>query len=262
MKILITGARSGIGYQVAIKLARKGHLVYLTTHTNQQAIELNRKIKELNVPVICFKLDITREEDRHLVDNLDIDVLINNAGIGVGGSIVEMDIDGVKENFEVNVFSSFSLLQQVYQNMTKHNKKGKIFIMSSLASMIPIPFLGSYCATKASISTLAFTLKKELKMINSNISISLIEPGAYKTGFNQVMIQNKEKYLYTESLFYKRRKELNYKQEKIFSLIEKRHLNSIVNKIVKEVENNKPKFKIRAPFLQRVGVKLFLLFFR
>lgn len=262
MKILITGARGGIANDVAMKLARRGHMIYLTTHTNQQAIEINRKIKELDLPIICFKLDITKEEDRHLVDTLDIDVLINHAGIGVGGSILEMDIEGVRENFEVNVFSSFSLLQLVYQKMKSNHKKGKILIMSSLASMIPLPFLGSYCATKATISTFAFTLREELKLIHSDISISLIEPGAYRTGFNQVMIQNKEKYLYQDSIFYQKREEINHRQEKLFAWIEKRRLSSIVNQIVREVEKDKPKFKIRAPFLQRIGAKLFLLLFR
>lgn len=262
MKILITGARSGISYQVAIKLARKGHFVYLTTHTNEQAISLNKKLEEYNLKILCFKLDITNEQDRHLIDNLDLDVLINHAGIGVGGSVVEMDLDDVRKNFEVNVFSSFQLLQLAYQNMRKRKKEGKIFIMSSLASMVPLPFLGSYCASKAAISTLTISLKKELRSIHSKIQISLIEPGAYRTGFNQVMIDNKEKYLYPNSLFYQKRQEISKKQTKLFSIMEKKHLDSIVNKIVKQVEKKKSKFKIRAPFLQRVGAKLYLLFLR
>lgn len=262
MNVLITGARSGIAYQVGIMLAKRGHHVYLTTHTNQEAIALNNKLKELPYHIVCFKLDVTLGQDRHLIDALDLDVLINHAGIGVGGSIVEMDLNGVRENFEVNVFSSFALLQLAYQNMLKKKKRGKILVMSSLASMIPIPFLGSYCASKAAISTIMLALKQELKMIDSKIQISLIEPGAYRTGFNQVMIQNKEAYLFKDSSFYHKRKEINAWQEKMFSYVEKKNLDSIVRRIVKEVEKPKSKFKIRAPFWQRVGVKLYLLFFR
>lgn len=262
MKILITGARSGIAYQVALKLAQNGHLVYLTTHTNNQAIAINKKIKSLKLNIVCFKLDITLEEDRKLINKLDLDVLINHAGIGMGGSIVDMNIETVKENFEVNVFSTYRLIQLFYRDRLKKQKPGKIFIMSSIASMIPISYLGSYCATKAAISTLAITLKKELKQINSNITISLIEPGAYKTGFNQVMIENKEKYLRKDSIFYKNIFTINQKMQKMFSIIEKKSLNSIVNKIVREVEKAKPSFKIRTPFLQIVGAKLYLLFYR
>lgn len=262
MKILLTGARSGIAYKIAIELAKRGHFIYLTTHTNQQAIALNERVKDLGYKIVCFKLDITKDEDRHLIDNLDLDVLINHAGVGMGGSIVEMDMDSVRENFEVNVFSSYALLQLAYQNMKKRQKEGKLFIMSSLSSMMPLSFLGSYCATKASISTIAITLNRELKMINSKIQVSLIEPGAYNTGFNQVMIDNKEKYLYPDSLFYKKRQEIINKQRKLFSFMEKKSVDSIVRKIVKEVEKKNSKFKIRAPFLQRLGVKLYLLFIR
>lgn len=262
MKILITGARSGIAYQVSLKLAQHGHLVYLTTHTNQQAIEINKKVKNLGLNIVCFKLDITKEEDRILITKLNLDVLINHAGIGKGGSIVDMDINDVRENYEVNFFATYRLVQLFYHNMKKRNKKGKIFIMSSISSMLSLPYLGSYSSTKAAISNLAFALKTELKDINSNISISLIEPGAYKTGFNQVMIENKEKYLNKNSIFYKNRHIINSKQQKLFSIFEKKNLNSIVNKIVREVEKEKPKFKVRAPFLQIIGAKLYLLFFR
>ena len=68
--------------------------------------------------------------------------------------------------------------------------------------MLPLPYLSCYTSSKAALSILCFTLKKELKQINSNISMSLIEPGAYQTGFNDVMINNKEKYLEENSEFY------------------------------------------------------------
>lgn len=70
---------------------------------------------------------------------MDIDCLFNNAAVALGGSIIEADMDYVRENFEVNVFSSFRLLQIVLRNMIEKNK-GRIIVMSSLASMFPIPF--------------------------------------------------------------------------------------------------------------------------
>lgn len=220
MNILITGGRSNIAYNLALKLSKR-HKIYLTTHTNKQCQTLKYKI---NNNITVFKLDITKEEDRNKINNLDIDCLINHAGIGIGGSIIDMNIDDLRYNYEVNVFSSFEVVKLVYHKFLKEHKKGKIFIMSSLSSMIPLFLLGSYTSTKASISMLTMSLHQELKLIKSNISISLIEPGAYHTGFNQIMIDNKEKYLNKSSIFFKKREIFNKYQRLLFKLIEKKKL--------------------------------------
>ncbi len=261
MNILITGARSGIAKEVGIALLKKGHKVYLTTHTEKEE-------KKLQEELSCFphatilKLDVNNLKDHKKVNDLSLDVLINHAGIGIGGSIIDMPMDLVEENFKTNVFNNFRLLQLVLQNMLKEGKKGKIFITSSLAGLMPIPFLGSYCASKAAISMLATTLKMELWYLKSNVLISLIEPGAYRTGFNQVMIENKELWMKEGNYFYQELPRLNEKEKKLFSLVEKKTLHSIVQKIVKNVEKEHPKGKIRAPFFQKLMLKLYLLFFK
>lgn len=258
MNVLITGGRSNIAYNVALELSKR-HKVFLTTHTTSQCESLKEKV---NNNITVFKLDITKKEDRDKINELDIDCLINHAGIGIGGSIVDMDINHLRYNFEVNVFSSFELLKLVYHKFLKENKKGKIFVMSSLSSMMPIIMLGSYTSTKAAISMLTTTLHQELKVINSDISISLIEPGAYHTGFNQVMIDNKEKYLNKDSLFYQKKELFTKYQHLIFKLLEKKKLDSIVHKIIKEVESDKPHFHIRVPISQLILIKIYLLLFR
>lgn len=258
MNILITGGRSNIAYHVALKLSKR-HKIYLTTHTNKQCETLKKKVNN-NIEV--FKLDITNKKDREKINDLDINCLINHASIGIGGSIVDMEIKDLRYNYEVNVFSSFELLKLVYHKFLKEHKKGKIFVMSSLSSMMPLFLLGSYTSTKASISMLTTTLHQELKLIKSNISISLIEPGSYYTGFNQVMIENKEKYLNKNSIFYEERELFTKYQKLIFKILEKKKLDSIVNKIVKAVESNNPKFHIRAPLSQVIITKIYLLLFR
>ena len=261
MKILITGASSGLGYNLGKKFAKRGHLVYLTTHTKEQLSNLKQKLKEEKVNALCFKMDITTD-DIQLVDKINIDCLINHAGIGIGGSLLYMDIENLKKNYEVNVFASFNLLKRVYKNMKKNNINGKIFVTSSLASIIPIPFLGCYTSSKAAISMITETLKKELKYINSNISISLIEPGAYSTGFNQVMINNKEIYLEKNNEIYDNCEVINKKQNKLFKLIESKNYDSLTDKIVKQIEKKRPKFKIRAPFIQKIVAKMYLIFIK
>ena len=252
-KILITGARSGIMNQVIEKI-KDYYFIYLTVHTDKQLERVKEKYKN-NLNIKCFKLDVTNSKDRSKVEKLDIDILINNAAIGYGGSMIDIDIDKVKENYEVNVFSNLSLTQIVLKNMLKKGS-GKIINMASLAGIVPISFIGSYSSTKASIIKLTETLNKELRMI-SNIKVSIIEPGFYNTGFNQVMFENKKIDFY----FKKQLDIINKKQLFINKYIEKKNLDSIVNKIVCCIESNHPKFIYRAPFSQVMYAKIYNLFF-
>lgn len=135
MKILITGAASGIAKQVACKLAKKKYFVYLSCHTKKQADKVSEELKHIkNIKVL--QIDITNNKDRQKTLDLTVDILYNHAGIGQGGSILEADMDKVRENFQVNVFSSFQLLQDILKQMIKKDY-GKIIVMSSLTALIP-----------------------------------------------------------------------------------------------------------------------------
>ena len=260
MKILITGARSGIAFLTGITLAHRGHFVYMTTHTKEEATKLKEIVDSMNLKVMVFKLDITNLEDRKLINTLDIDILINNASIGVGGSILDLPIEKVKENFEVNYFSSYDIVRRVGNRMIKNNKDGKIIIMSSTAGIIPIPFLGTYCSTKSAISTMATSLRRELKTLKSKVKVVLIEPGAYKTGFNQVMIDDIDKNMDIDSVFYNDKVKINKYLHKMFDLIEEKKVDSIVVKIIEAVESKNPKTKYRTPLLQRIMTRIYLIF--
>lgn len=260
MKILITGSRSGIAFLAGITLASRGHFVYMTTHTSKEAHKLKKIVDELGLKVIVFKLDITKEEDRKILNNLDIDVLINHAGIGIGGSVLDISLEDLKNNFEVNYFSSYDIVRRVGNRMIKNKKNGKIIIMSSMAGVMPIPFLGSYCSSKSAISSMATSLRRELKILNSKVKVVLIEPGAYKTGFNQVMIDNIDKNINPNSVFYEKRNKIHDSLSRMFRLIEKRKLDTIVVKIIEAVESSDPKFRYRTPLLQRIFTRIYLIF--
>lgn len=263
MKILITGATSGIGFDLASKLSKRGHVVYITTHTEKQLDDVKIKIEKMNLKILCFKMDIRIKKDRKLIEKMNIDCLINHAGIGNGGSLLYMDIDVLRENYETNIFASFELLQEFYKIKISKREKAKIFVTSSIASMLPIPFLGCYTSSKAAISMLVFTIKEELKYLkNEDITISLVEPGAYKTGFNQVMVDNKNKFLYKDNKIYDNKDSINKIQRNMFTIIEKNTTDKLVNKMIKEIESKKPKFKIRVPFIQGMFAKLLLLIYR
>lgn len=256
-RILYTGARSGIAINTINKIINEDYYLYLTVHTDKQLEYLQNKYKN-NKNIECFKLDITDKKDREKIKNLDIDILINNAAIGEGGSLAEIDMDRVRNNFETNVFSSFEIVQIVLKRMIKKDN-GKIIIMSSLASVIPLNFLGAYCGTKASISHMARILKKELKLITSKIKVVLIEPGMYHTGFNQVMLDNKYNNN-INSYFNSQIKQIRKKENFIFSLLEKKTYDSISNKIVCAIKSEHPKFIYRAPFFQGIGAKIYNIF--
>lgn len=262
MKIVITGATSGIGFDLARMLSKRGHIVYITTHTREQLKIAREKIKEEDLKITPYKMDIRNQKDRMLIRKINPDVLVNHAGIGNGGSLLDIDMDILKDNYETNIFSSFSLLKEFYDVKIERGESGKIFVTSSIASMLPIPFLGCYTSSKAAISMLVKTLQLELKSRKSPVTISLIEPGAYHTGFNQVMIDNKMIYTKKSSKIYSNLADINKMQRNMFALIEKKDTTSLVKKVVKEMESDYPKFKIRRPILQGLMAKLTLLFYR
>ena len=168
MRVLITGASSGIGYQVGKILASRGHLVYMTCRTVKEVFQLRKKIKREGVDAICLKLDLL-SSDIDMVDTLDIDCLFNHVGIGISGSILQMDEKSLRDVYEVNIFCSFTLLKKAYCHMKEKNIAGKIFVTSSLIGMFPIPFFGVYSSSKAAISQLVKTLQKESKVLDDGI---------------------------------------------------------------------------------------------
>ena len=260
MNILITGAGSNIGFETGVKLARLNNQVYVTVHHEYEVDTVKEKIKRLKLEnnMKCFKLDITNEKDRKKIRDYDIDCLINNAAIGIGGSLVELDVDLLKENFEVNVFSALRLTQIYMAHLLVNNKMGKVIFMSSIAGIIPISFLGSYSATKASLITIATTIRREIRLLTDKIKVKLIEPGIFNTGFNDIMIENK---LERESSYFDL-ENISLKQKKLFKLIGYDNLNSITNKIVEAVMDDNNRLVYRAPFLESLMTKLYMLFFK
>jgi len=102
--VFITGCGSGLGKDAALALARRGHRVIATTRTAASAKEINSLAADQKLSIESFKLDVTVPEDREKIVDYDIDVLINNAGIGESGSLAEIDVERIRNNFEVNVF--------------------------------------------------------------------------------------------------------------------------------------------------------------
>ncbi len=257
--ILITGAGTGIGKDSAFALARRGHNVIATTETEEQSLNLKEEIKSANIDLNVFKFDITNKKDHQKIENYNLDVLINNAGIGESGSLAEIDINKVRHNFEVNVFCSFEISQLVLKKMFD-KKEGTIIFISSLAGKITMPFLGPYCMSKFALSSGAEAMRSEIHRVHKNIHVSIIEPGGYHTGFNQKNIAKKYVWMDEKSVFYPIIDQIKAKEDRQFKLTESKSTASIVGKIVKAAEAKKPKLRYSAPWWQAFGIQLLRMF--
>lgn len=183
--IIITGASSGMGKVTAEKLIKEGHSVY----TAARRVNLMDDLKSLGGHPV--QLDITKDEDiQHLVNHViekegKIDVLINNAGYAIYGSVEETTIEDARRQFEVNIFGLGRLTQLVLPQMRKQ-KSGKIINISSMGGKMYTPLGAWYHATKHALEGWSDCLRIELKEFN--IDVVLIEPGIITTEFGDVMI--------------------------------------------------------------------------
>lgn len=255
-KILITGARSGIISKVIDNIIDDYEL-YLTGHTDSQVRVMKDKYKNYK-NVTCMKLDITNEYDYRKIENIDIDIYIANAAIAESGSMIEMPVDRIRDNFETNVFSNFKVLQRVLQKMIKKGR-GKVIIMGSLAGKIPMPFLGAYSGSKASLIKMTEALRFELMLLDSDIKVSLILPGLYRTGFNKLAMDKKYDFMDVNS-FFEYQLDFIHSYDKFVLFFEQRALTSIVNKICQAIYSDNPKFIYSAPFSQNMFAKIISLF--
>lgn len=257
MKVLIIGGTSGIGYYVGKELSKKGHEVLITTHTTKEKTNLEEKLKEEHLNITVYKLDVCNKKDIDILDQLTYDVVWLNQAIGVGGAVLSIKEEEIREIYETNVFGTILCLQKAYNNMEKRNIKGKIIVTSSLITNFDLKYLGMYASTKAALNQLCYTISQELKEIKSKISITILQLGAYETGFNQVMINNKETCNNEDSTFYKYNNKITKKQKLLFSLIEKSNYNEINREIIKLIETNNPKLKIKLPVSAGIIAKIY-----
>ena len=193
-KILITGAGSGIGEGVAIGMARNGHEVIAAALTWPQVTALRAKAEAMVLGSLRIeKLDLLDPYDVQLACSWDFDILVNNAGIGEGGPIAEIPLDLVRRNFEVNVFATLGLTQQVVKKWVAAGIQGKVVFVSSMGGLFSPPGFSAYAATKHALEAIAEAMQGELKPFG--IQVQTINPGAYLTGFNEAMAESAFRWL-------------------------------------------------------------------
>lgn len=178
---LITGAGTGFGKGIALGLAEQGKKVIAGVETMSEVSALVKEAKEKEIEIQVEKLDVTDPADRERAWTWDVDVLLNNAGISEGGSLVDIPEERLRNQFEVNVFGPILLTQKIAKAMVK-KQRGKIVFMSSVSGLMADPLSGPYGGSKFTLEAFAESLSKELQEFN--VQVSTINPGSYLTGFN------------------------------------------------------------------------------
>lgn len=186
MKILITGASSGIGLEMAKYLAEKKHELILVAKDKEK---LEKIQEELPTKTTVIVADLSSEQKVKelyvLTKNENIDVLINNAGFGDCGYFTETDLSKEIEMINTNVKAVHILTKSFLKDMEKRDF-GYILNVASSAAFQPGPLMATYYATKAYVLHLTEAIYYEQKKKNSNVHISALCPGPVKTNFDNV----------------------------------------------------------------------------
>ena len=178
--VVITGASSGIGLETANYLSDKGYIVYGVSRRDFVSDKF-----------VYFKGDVTNEQQMQTIfqdiyeKEKRIDVLVNNAGMGISGAVEYIKNDDFNKIFDVNVKAVINMCSICLPYLRK--SKGKIINISSVGAVIPLPFQSCYSATKSAIEVFSFALANEVK--SQGIQICCVRPGDTKTGFTSARIK-------------------------------------------------------------------------
>jgi NAD(P)-dependent dehydrogenase (short-subunit alcohol dehydrogenase family) len=180
-KVLITGAGSGFGLETAMRLAKKGFEVVAAVEIYAQVQPLKRAASNRGVALQGEKLDVTDGGDRKKALTWDIEILVNNAGVLEGGSVIDIPGQNMRHEFEVNVIGPLLLTQGIAKQMVRRGE-GRIVWVSSREGLNTNPFIGIYSASKHAIEAIAETMSLELQEFN--VEVATVNPGPFLTGFN------------------------------------------------------------------------------
>jgi NAD(P)-dependent dehydrogenase (short-subunit alcohol dehydrogenase family) len=181
---LVTGSSSGIGFETSLMLARAGFNTYASMRNLEKSKNLTEIAKKEKLPLQVVQLDVNNDGSvkdaivKILKADQRIDVLINNAGYGLFGSVEDTSIEEIKAQFETNFFGVVRVTQQVLPLMRRQNS-GTIVNVSSVGGQIGLPALSAYHSTKFALEGLSESIAFELEPFG--IRVVIIEPGVIRT---------------------------------------------------------------------------------
>lgn len=173
--VLITGGSSGIGKSIAEYLQNRNFTVYGTSRNPD-------KIKDSHVPLIA--LDVTKRDtivaavNEVIAKSGKIDILINNAGVGITGPLEETPDEEIKKAFDTNYFGPLNLIKEVLPHM-REQRSGLVINITSIAGYMGLPYRGIYSATKGALELTTEAFRMELK--DFNVQMTNVAPGDFAT---------------------------------------------------------------------------------
>lgn len=186
--ILITGASSGIGYEMAKQLAAKNYNLLLVARSEDKLLQLQKDLQnQFNIDVEYLLFDLSEPNSANdlyqLVKekNYLVAGLINNAGFGDYGNFVEMPLKKDEEMIAVNITALVGLTKLFGADMVKVGK-GRIMNIASLLSFLPFPYYSMYSATKSFV--LAFTETVAAELQGTGVTVTVLCPGTVETPFH------------------------------------------------------------------------------
>jgi len=185
--ILITGASSGIGKESAIEFAKLGANIVLVSRTKEKLeLQVADELKKFNISTLTCQCDVSdkqqvKEMSKIVLDKFDsVDVLVNNAGFAIYGSVSDLSIDEIESQMETNYFGMVYCIKNFLPSMLE-KKTGHIVNVASVAASFGLPGIASYCASKFAMLGFSEGLKHELK--NSGVGITVVSPIMVRTNF-------------------------------------------------------------------------------
>ena len=182
---VVTGASSGIGYELAKQFAQNGFDLLITA-TGSNLNDAASMLESLGAKVEMVQADLaTYDGVETLVDRINVagqpvDAIAINAGVGVGGAFVETDLQEELNLINLNIVSSVHLAKRIVKQMVDRGS-GKILFTSSIAALMPGPFEAVYAASKTFLKSFSEALRNELK--DSGVTVTALMPGPTETNF-------------------------------------------------------------------------------
>ncbi len=187
MIALVTGASSGIGRDIARSLARHGIDLIITARRRDRLDELKAELKQaygVRVKVITADLsDVSQCIELHKrASKYNIDIFVNNAGLGVFGEFTETDLESELNMLDINV-RAFHILFKLFVKEFRKRDHGFILNVASSAGFFPGPLFSSYYAAKSYVVRMTQAVHEELRAAKSNVRVTMLCPGPVATEF-------------------------------------------------------------------------------
>lgn len=188
--VLVTGASAGIGRFIALDLAARGHRVFATGRNQRALTQLAAEAARRNLPLSVAELDVTSAQSiarlaasiRDQTDGHGVDVIVNNAGYGQGGALLDLSDATLRAQFETNVFGLMAVTRAFVPEMVARGR-GWIINVSSVGGRVTFPFFGAYHASKYAVEALSDALRAELQPFG--VRVSVVEPGPIRSNFSE-----------------------------------------------------------------------------